>query len=312
MDAEALSTFLAIHRQGGFSSAARLLRRTQPAVSRRIKLLEDELGVPLFERLSGGPVLSQAGRVLVPYAERVLAAMQDAGDAVRALATGNAGLVSLAVVGTLADAKLTVVLKRFALRHGGVDFRLQTARSVEVGDLVRRGEATIGLRYDHDRSPDLNSELLTSEPLIVVCAKDHAIAGRSIKALAQLRSERWLAFPEVPARRELSAAHVFAIFRTHGLGEIDWVPVDSLSAQKRLVEAGFGLALLPRSAASEELDRGTMSAIRVQDLHAGQDITAVTRRGGFLSAAAARLLELLRAGYASEAPSPPSKKSKRR
>ena len=73
MDSDALQTFVAVHREQGFSRAARVLNRTQPAISRRISLLEHELGAPLFERVSGGIVLSQAGRVLLPYAERAQA-----------------------------------------------------------------------------------------------------------------------------------------------------------------------------------------------------------------------------------------------
>ncbi len=82
--------------------------------------------------------------------------------------------------------------------------------------------------------------MLFAEPLRVVCAPDHKLAGRRIRRLAELRDERWIAFPEVPGRREITASHVFALFLTHGLGEIAWTPVDSLTAQKRLVEAGLG------------------------------------------------------------------------
>src|SRR5688572_10426315 len=140
MDAEALSTFLAVHRQRGFSNAARFLHRTQPAISRRIALLEQELGVPLFERTGSGIALSQAGRVLLPHAERAIATLQDAQDAVRALAVGNAGPLTLAIVGTLAGTDLAGVLKRFAQDHPGIELILQTARSGEVSDLVRRGD----------------------------------------------------------------------------------------------------------------------------------------------------------------------------
>jgi hypothetical protein len=117
MDAEALNTFLTVYRQRGFSTAARVLNRTQPAISHRISLLEQELGMPLFERMSNGIALSQAGRVLLPYAEHALAALQDAETAVRALKTEVAGPVSLAIVGTLASTRLTGILKRFAAGH---------------------------------------------------------------------------------------------------------------------------------------------------------------------------------------------------
>jgi DNA-binding transcriptional LysR family regulator len=90
---------------------------------------------------------------------------------------------------------------------------------------------------------------------------------------------------------------VFALFQTHGLGEVDWTPVDSLTAQKRLVEAGIGIALLSESNAAEELKHASIATIRVGDLKATHDVVTVTRRGGFLSAASRRLLEIVRAEY---------------
>lgn len=298
MDSDALNTFLTVHRRGGVSNAARALHRSQPAISRRIALLEQELGVPLFERVAGRTKLSDAGRVMVPYAERAVAAAQDAENAIRALTRQNAGPVSLAVVGTVAGGRLSEILKRFAREYPDVDLTLRTATSAEVSDLIRRGEATIGLRYDIDRLRDLDHTRLATEHLQVVCAPDHRRAGKRVAKLADLRGERWIAFPEIPGRREISASHVFALFQTHGLGEIDWTAVDSLTAQKRLVEAGLGIALLTQSHAADELRFGSISTIRVGDLTASQDIVAVTRRGGFLSAASQRLLVMLREGFA--------------
>lgn len=297
MDSDALNTFLTVHRRGGISSAAKVLHRSQPAISRRIALLEQELGMPLFERIAGRTMLSDAGRVMVPYAERAVAAAQDAENAVRALARPNSGPVALAVVGTLAGGRLSDILKRFAAQYPDVELTLRTATSAEVSDLIRRGEVTIGLRYDHDRSRDLDCESLFTERLQVVCASDHPRAGRRVGRLANLRNERWIAFPVVPGRREVTASHVFALFQIHGLGDVGWTPVDSLTAQKRLVEAGLGIAMLSESNAAEELKHGSISTIRVGDLKASQDVVTVTRRGGFLSTASRRLLEIVRAEY---------------
>jgi DNA-binding transcriptional LysR family regulator len=299
-DSDALNTFLVVHRRGGISTAAKALHRTQPAISRRIALMEEELGVPLFERVAGRTVLSDAGRVMVPYAERAVAAVQDAENAVRALAHANAGPVALAVVGTLAGGGLATIMKRFASEHPNVNLTLRTATSAEVSGLIRRGEATIGLRYDVDGSSDLDSERLFAEPLQVVCATDHPRAGRRVARLADLRGERWIAFPEVPGRREITASHVFALFQTHGLGEVEWTPVDSLTAQKRLIEAGLGIALLSQSNVADELGSSAISTIGVGDLAASHNIVAVTRRGGFLSAASRRLLEIIRAHYTAD------------
>jgi DNA-binding transcriptional LysR family regulator len=300
VDSEALKTFLTVYRSGGVSNAAKFLHRSQPAISRRIALLEDELGVPLFERISGRTRLSDAGRVMVPYAERAVAAAQDAENAVRALTRSNAGPVALAVVGTLAGGGLATIMKRFAGEHPNVDLTLRTATSAEVSGLIRRGEATIGLRYDQDRSSDLEYERLFAESLQVVCAPDHPRAGSRVARLANLAGERWIAFPEVPGRREITASHVFALFRTHGLGEINWTPVDSLTAQKRLIEAGFGIALLAQSNVADELKSSAIMTINVADLDASHNIVAVTRRGGFLSAAARGLLEIIRGHYTAD------------
>ena len=155
MDSDALNTFLIVHRRGGISNAAKALHRSQPAISRRIALLEQELGVPLFERVAGRTRLSDAGRVMLPYAERAVAAAQDAENAVRALKQQNSGPVSVAVVGTLAGGLLSRILKRFAGEHPDVGLTLRTATSAEVSDLVRRGDwsevrAANGERPWHD------------------------------------------------------------------------------------------------------------------------------------------------------------------
>lgn len=294
MDSEALKTFVTIHRANGFSSAAEQLHRSQPAISRRIALLEAELGAPLFERVAGGAVLSQAGRVLLPHAERVLAAIKDAAQALAALRSDDAGTVSLAVVGTLANTELTSVLKRFSARLPGVELSLRTATSAEVSDLVRRGEADIGLRYHDDPSPDLICEALAPEKLMVACGCDHRLAGKAVRSLAALRGERGLAFPLGPNRSEI-ASHIHAQFLIRGIGDFRWTPVDSLTAQKRLVEAGFGIALLPESSIKEERSAKTIATIRVGDLTAVNPVSAIVRKGGYLNAASKRLLEVLKA-----------------
>ncbi|MBR0952672.1 LysR family transcriptional regulator [Bradyrhizobium canariense] len=297
MDSDALNTFLAVHRRGGISNAAKFLLRSQPAISRRIALLEQELGVPLFDRSAGRTMLSDAGRVLIPYAERAVAAAQDAEQAIRALTKQSAGPVSLAVTGTLADNRLSKIMAAFAKENPGVALTLRTATSAEVSGLVRRGEATIGLRYNMDRSRDLDCQAILTEALQVVCAPDHPLAGKRVKRLAELGGERWIAFPEVPGRREIAAAHVFALFLTRGLSDVEWTAVDSLTAQKRLVESGFGLALLAESHVAEELSSAAIATVAVGDLVASHDIALVTRRGGFLSLAAQHLLEAIRRDY---------------
>ncbi len=297
MDSEALQTFVAIHRAGGFSAAAERLNRSQPAISRRVALLEEELGLPLFERVTGGVVLSQAGRVLLPHAERVLAALKDTEDALKVLRTGDGGPIEIAAVGTLANTGLTRALKRFAAAAPGINLTLRTATSAEVSELVRSGAATIGLRYFDDLSSDLDCQHLAPEPLAVVCAPDHPSAGKRVRSLADLRHEHWLAFPEARGAGEPTAQTLFMQFRMRDVAQFNWTPVDSLTAQKRLVEANFGIALLPESGIAEERKAKTLSLIRVGDLDARNPVTMITRKGGYLSAAAQKLVGILQSAY---------------
>jgi DNA-binding transcriptional LysR family regulator len=312
VDSESLRTFLAIHRTGGFTHATRVLHLSQPAISRRIALLEHEVGAPLFERTAGGVVLSQAGRALLPHAERALAALEDCASAIRELREGAAGPLQIAAVGTLASTELTPILQRFAAAHPGVELTLRTATSREVSELVRRGEATLGLRYLRDPSRDVVCTELSAEPLVVACGARHRLAGRKIASLTGLRDEAWLAFPTVRDSKEPSADNVFAHFLVRGVASVRWTPVDSLTAQKRLIEAGFGIALLPASSIREERAAGTLDTIDVRDLRAENPVFAVVRRGGYLSPAARDLLELVSAS-ALTAPrgSPPSRARRR-
>ena len=295
MDSEALLTFVAVQRHGGFSAAADALARSQPAISRRIALLEHQLGGPVFERTASGPRLSQLGETLLPHAERVLAAVEDARQAVRELRDEDTGPVSLAAVGTLAGAGLTGVLTRFAGTAPRATLSLRTATSGQVSQLVRAGEATLGVRYFEDRSPDLECLAMPPERLVVVCAPGHPLANHRTPRLADLADAQWLAFPRRDEAGEIVAESLFALFLSRGLGEIRWSAVDSLTAQKRLAEAGYGLALLPTSSVAEELRGGSLATIDVGDLDAANPVFAVRRRDGYLSRAATTLLGLLTA-----------------
>jgi DNA-binding transcriptional LysR family regulator len=301
MDIEALRTFIAINRSGTVTGAAAALFRSQPAVSRRLALLENELNVPLFERVPGGVVLSEAGRALLPFAEAVLASVQDAEEAVRAVRSQDSGPVTIALVGTLASTSLTVVLRAFAQKHPDVQLTLRTATSQQVSDLVRRADVAVGLRYSTDPAPELHCDRLYSERLVIVAAPDHARAGTRISALNVLADERWIAFPELPGRPEASGEHVRRVLDAAGVADGQILRIDSLTAQKRLVEAGFGIALVPDSSVQEELAAGSLVGLEVDGLDVTIPVVLVTRRNGYLTAATRTLLaELRQAGVTGE------------
>jgi DNA-binding transcriptional LysR family regulator len=293
MDLDGLQTFVAIADLGGFTRAGARLHRSQPAISRRLSLLEQELGAPLFERLRGRARLTEAGHAFRPHAEAALAALKDGRDAVRDLQSGLRGSLSLALVGTLADTRIVDVLRRFRRRARDVQLELRTASSAEVTDLVRRGEVTLGLRYFSPDSPDLVAHPAGAEAMLVVAAAGHRLAGRRLRDVKALKGERWIGFPPLRGERGASGDMLARQLIRAGLDDADVTLIDSLTAQKRLTQAGFGLALVPESSVRDELRHGLLVSLDVPAMRAANPITALHRRNGYLSPAAQALLALL-------------------
>ena len=293
MELDHVKAFLAIARTGGFARGSAALHLSQPAISRRIKLLEAELGAPLFDRLGRGVALTEAGRAFLPHAQALLASMRDAIDAVSAVRGTGHGTVTLALVGTLASSSLTARLSQFRQAHPGVDLRLRTALSAEVSALVLRGDAALGLRYGTDPDPGLVSVIIHHERLVPVCPPGHPLAAGRTDAAA-LDGQRWLTFPPPPgAPADLYAMALEQILAAHGLGGAEILPIDSLTAQKRMAEAGFGLAILPESSLDEELRTGTLCEIDAPTLTASIPVALIRRRNAFQAGAAQALTAAL-------------------
>ncbi|HEY6542453.1 MAG TPA: LysR family transcriptional regulator [Ktedonobacteraceae bacterium] len=181
MELSEIEAFVTISQSGGFTRAAGLLHLSQPAISRRIELLERELGVLMFERMPGGIRLTEAGQAFLPYAQQVLAALQDGTAAVRGLEEEEKGTITLALVGTLASTQLTSHLQAFQRTYPATHLRLRTARSDEVSSQVQQGEAQLGLRYFADPRQDIHSQLVMNEPLLVICAAhSRLVIGESL------------------------------------------------------------------------------------------------------------------------------------
>ncbi|HYK66725.1 MAG TPA: LysR family transcriptional regulator [Streptosporangiaceae bacterium] len=294
MELDHVEAFLAIARSGGFARGSAALHLSQPAMSRRIQLLETELGAPLFDRLGRGVMLTEAGRAFLPHARAILASIRDGIEAVNAVRGTGPGTVTLALVGTLASSSLTARLRRLCEEYPGLDLRLQTALSTEVSGLVLRGDAELGLRYGTDPDPDLVSVVIHQERLVPVCPPGHPLAVGQTDLAGALAGQRWLTFPSRPATSgDYYTAALQQLLAANGLGAAEILPVDSLTAQKRMAEAGFGLAILPESSLHEELRTGTLCAISAPTLTATIPVALLRRRNAFQSGAARALAAAL-------------------
>lgn len=294
MELDHVEAFVAVARLGAFSRATSVLHLSQPAISRRLQLLEHELGVPLFDRLRTGVRINDAGLAFLPHAQAVLASIRDGVDAVNALRGVQTGVVTLVLVGTLASTPLTDRLRRFGAKYPSVDLRLRTAVSAEVSALVVSGEASLGLRYGPDPSQHLVSTIVHQERLIPVCAVGHRLARMAKVSARALAGERWLAFPpHSKGAREPYTASLTERLAANGLSASEIVHIDSLTAQNRMIEAGFGIGLLPESSVTEEMRAGTLRALKVAGLRATIPVGLLHRRRAFQSRALKTLVSLL-------------------
>jgi DNA-binding transcriptional LysR family regulator len=217
----------------------------------------------------------------LPHAEAVLASVRDGERAVReAKSAPGPAVLRLAIVGTLADSHIVDALRAFGVEKTDASVELRTATSREVSALVKRGEASLGLRYFADADPKLECIALGAERLFVVVPAAYPLAATRVADFRAFRGARWLGFPRDGRQpdsfgnvleRELIAA---------GLPDAPVTSVDSLTAQKRLIQAGLGIGLMPMSSVREEVRIGSLRTIAVASLRTCLPVVVVRRRGG--------------------------------
>jgi DNA-binding transcriptional LysR family regulator len=289
-----LRAFIAVVRRGSCSGAAAELNLSQPALSRRIDLIEGAVGAPLLERYHDGARLTEAGRALLPHAEAALAKLQDGAESVRSALRGESGELVLALVASLCNPAVMNALEAFRRESPGVRLRLRTASSAEVSKLVQRGEASFGLRYRADRDRRMRCETIGHETMSVICAPAHPLAKAKSVPAARLLEETWIVWPLRPSDPESGFQRVLA---SYGLRGRHTMVTDSTLLQKRLIEANFGIGLLSRRSIEEELGAGKLCALNVASMRGQLPVTLVQRKGAYLGETTQRLMKTLAATF---------------
>ncbi len=258
MDLRLLRQFVAVAEHLHFGRAAQTLAMAQPPLSRAIRALETELGVPLFERSQRRVALTDAGRVLLPDARQVLAAAGRLAGSARSAAAGDQGELALAFVSIVDYSFLPDLLRRFTGRFPGVRVNLREATTdVQIADL-RAGRSDAGillgplggeLANPGSRAADfaaLAYRPLVSESLVVALPENHPRATRGAAlALAGLAGEPFICSPRHVAPRLYDAI----IGGCALAGFSPRIVQEAIQMQTiiSLVSAGMGVALVPES-----------------------------------------------------------------
>src|SRR5262249_50351265 len=160
--------------------------------------------------------------------------------------------------------------------------------------LVGGGAAPLGPRLFAGAAPRLESKALGVEQLVVVVPAAHRVRQRRLRSLRSLEGERWLGFPPERGQPDSFGRLLERTLIEAGFADPRYTPVDSLTAQKRLVEAGLGVALMPRSSVPGELRIGSLRPMEIQGARLEQPVVEVRRRRGYESPLAMAFLTLLR------------------
>ena len=298
LDLSQLEAFVSVATLGGFTNASRELHRSQPAISRRVSALEKQLGVRLLERRGRTLNVTPEGQALLNHVQPALAMIRDGVDAVcNPSDVFSARPLRIAVVGTLADHRLTSALETFREAHPNVDVQLRTATSREVSLLTERGEVDLGVRYFQDTSNAIECEHLGNEPLIFVASPHGPYSGKAIKGIAGLARLNFLSFPTDSAPPDSFGFRLQRELLALGMSEPRISIIDSLTAQIRLVEAGYGVALLPLSACADELATGRLERLRVKGISNLEQPVCVVYRKTVARTLLANLLSRLEAAF---------------
>ncbi len=291
MEIAQVEAFLAVGTFGGFRRAADALRVTQPAISARIKALEESLGVRLFDRGRTGLALSPAGRALRPHAEQLLHAVALARQAVHDLGPSSGGAITIAAVLSICTYLLPDVLKRFQAAHPKTLITVRSGHSKEVLGMVLAGEAELGLARSLNH-PEMETVSLRDDPLVLVSAPAAAMGRAGRARLEEVAAQPLILFDRGSSDWTLS----HGLFRRAGLVPNVVLEVESIEAAKRMVERGIGLAFLPQLAVGQEIRRRRLLAIDIRDAEPlSRSLDVIHPRQRPLSTEAQALLKTLRA-----------------
>jgi DNA-binding transcriptional LysR family regulator len=285
MDAGDLRVFETVARLGGMNRAAAELHTVQSNVTARVRGLEAELGVPLFDRHSRGVALTAAGRRLLPYATRVRQVLEDARRVARDDGTPR-GALTVGSLETTAALRLSPVLAAYAAAHPEVDLVLRTGTTAELVGEVLEGRLDGAFVCGPVEHPELDAEVVFVEELVLLTA-------RSVRALDDLVAQGNLKIVVLRAGcsyRQRLESHL-ARRGILGLRQLEFATLEAIVG---CVSAGLGVTLLPRSLIGSVWPDGRVAVHALPPAEARVETLFVRRRGAFASSALDAFLQCAR------------------
>jgi len=293
MDLRQLEVFAGVYELRSFSRAASALRLTQSTVSEHVRLLEEELGTRVFDRLSRETVPTRAGELLYGYARQMLLLRTEARQALDQFLGQVTGTLLVGASTIPGEYVLPAVIGRFRGQHPRVAITLQISDSRGISQAVLDGQVDLGVVGADPGNRVLETRALMPDELVLVIPPSHAWAGRQEATLAELRTEPLIVRePGSGSRQALERALETS---GRGLGDMQVVAeMGSTSAIKQAVKAGVGVSVVSRRAVEDECRHGLLGCVKLKDLAVTRQFYMVVHAGRSRSPLCQAFLEFLK------------------
>ena len=273
MDVKQLRSLVTVAETGSVTRAAELLHLVQPAVTRQIRALEDELGVALFERTRHGMRPTPAGMGMVERARRVLTEL-DRARAELTVAPGTVtGIVSVGLLESTAELLSGPLVSAVLHDHPRIELRVLTAYSGHLQQWLDAGDLDLSLLYNLTSTPSLNVKALVREKLWVVAPPAELQAGKAMTVADVAARPLVMPAPGHGLRTVIDRA----LAQARAGVEIA-IQTNSMALQKQLVLAGHGWTILPGAGIAADVASGSLSAAPLSDPEVWRTIVLGTPR----------------------------------
>ncbi|HEV2985339.1 MAG TPA: LysR family transcriptional regulator [Vicinamibacterales bacterium] len=290
MDLLQLEHFLAVAEERTFTRAAERVCRTQPAVSQSIKKLEDEVGTSLFARDIHDVSLTEAGRLLMDHARRMV---NDRDTAMRQIAALNglrAGTLAIAAHESAALYLLPGPIHEYVRQFPEIRIGIYRSRLTEIPRQVLDRDVHVGFVKDEPTFRELHSVEVHSDDMVLIASPRHALARRGAAGIRELGSERFI----VHHLRGTTEQQILRMFEQHSTPCRVVAELWSFENIKNFVRAEVGIAIVPRITVRQEISDRLLVEIRVPELSIVRRTLMIYRDHGYLSDAARELIKIVR------------------
>ena len=244
MDNQNLSAFIIVAENKSFSEAAYVLDVTQSTISKRIALLESQVGKKLFDRIARRIALTEAGQELLPRARRILKEYADALQAINDLSGNVSGILRLAISHHLGLHRLPDLLKIFSKTYPDVVLDIEFMDSEKAYERIMQAKSEIGIiTLGSEIHPNIHKKEIWDDPLKFVCSEDHALSKLLDPELEDLAN-----FPVIlPGLNTYTGRIVQNIFQYRQISLVTPMSTNYLETISKMVEIGLGWSVLPET-----------------------------------------------------------------